>query len=415
MIMRQGIIPSIFLLYWCTQNLFAQSPAPLSLQQAVNAYIENSLEVQAANFRLERAKAEEIAARLRPNPGLTISAENLALNGPTPAGRLYEVGATYTETIELGGKRQLREKAADSIVSAAEIQLEDTMRRGVADIKRLYLDALLARANVDIATENRETFDRLLQFNRIRFEEGAIPELELIKVRLERTRFESTIRQADVALRQAVIRLLEKMGIVEFAPRELAGSLDFAPATFDFSTLRQFASTERSDVRAALAALTSAKAKLALERARAKPDLSPFAGYKRIGSDNTVLFGLNIPLKVRDSNQAEIARIESDVKSAEVQLQIIRNHAIAEVEAASVSLQSARTLVDTFRTELLDPADEARTITIAAYEEGGTELLPVLDAQRTRAEVRQQYFKSLFDYQASVIALELAVGKEIQP
>ena len=43
------------------------------------------------------------------------------------------------------------------------------------------------------------------------------------------------------------------------------------------------------------------------------------------------------------------------------------------------------------------------------------ELLPVLDAQRTRTEVRQQYFKTLFDYQASIVALELAVGREIQP
>ena len=38
----------------------------------------------------------------------------------------------------------------------------------------------------------------------------------------------------------------------------------------------------------------------------------------------------------------------------------------------------------------------------------------MLEAQRTRSEVRQQYFKTLFDYQASIIALELAVGREIQ-
>ena len=71
-----------------------------------------------------------------------MTAENLAVSGPTPFGRLYEIATTYSETIELGGKRALREKAADATVSAAEAQFEDTMRRGLAEVKRLYLDAL---------------------------------------------------------------------------------------------------------------------------------------------------------------------------------------------------------------------------------------------------------------------------------
>ena len=64
--------------------------------------------------------------------------------------------------------------------------------------------------------------------------------------------------------------------------------------------------------------------------------------------------------------------------------------------------------------ELLNEADESRSIALAAYQEGATPLLAVLDAQRTRSEVRQQYFRTLFDYQVSLIDLELAVGKELQ-
>jgi outer membrane protein TolC len=70
--------------------------------------------------------------------------------------------------------------------------------------------------------------------------------------------------------------------------------------------------------------------------------------------------------------------------------------------------------VQTFRDELLNQADESRSIALAAYEEGAAELVSVLEAQRTRAEVRQQYFRTLFDYQVSLSELEVAVGKEIQ-
>lgn len=403
--------------FWTSNLLGQQAAAPLNLKRVIDTYVENNLELQAARYRVERTKADQIAARLRPNPGITVTAENLAVSGPTPAGRLYEIGATYSETIELGGKRDLREKAADANVSAAEAQFEDTMRRGLADVKRLYFDALLARYNVEVAVENRQTFDQLVQFNLTRFQEGAIPEVDLIKVRLERVKFDSSVKQAELGLRQATIRLVEKLGTSNgnFQRQDVSGELDSRPISFELDSLRRFASSERADVLAAAAEMNAATQRLALERARGKPDISPFAGYKRVGNDNTVLFGVSIPLKVRDHNQAEIARAEADVKTAEARLGIARNHAVAEVEAAYAALQTSRELVETFQNELLRQADESRTITLAAYEEGGTELLPVLETQRTRTEVRQQYFKTLFDYQASIVALELAVGREIQP
>jgi len=392
-----------------------QSPPRLDLQNIVDTYVRNSLDLQAARYRLERTKADQIAARLRPNPSITLAGENLAISGPTQFSHLYELSATYTDTIELGGKKGLRENSASANISAAEAQFEDTMRRGIAEVKRLYFEALLARYSVETATENRQTFDQLVQFNRTRFEEGAIPEVELIQVRLERVKFDSSVKQAQVTLRQATIRLLERLASPVSSSAEVIGDLNFRAESIDIASLRESALNVRSDVRAALAEVNAAKERLALERGRAVPDISPFAGYKRVGSDNTLLFGVNVPLKLRDRNQGEAARAEVDVRAAETKLQLTRNHAMAELESAYAAVQSARELVETFQGELLQQADESRAITIGAYEEGGTELLPVLEAQRTRSEVRQQYFKTLFDYQASLIALELAAGREIRP
>jgi outer membrane protein, heavy metal efflux system len=413
--MKTKILFSMLLTGLVTSTATAQQAPPLTLQRVVDTYIENNLELQAARYQLERTKADQIAAPLRPNPGITLTMENLPVSGPTPFGRLYEAGATYAETIELGGKRALREKAADATVSAAEAQLESAMRRGIAEVKRLYYDALLARYNVEVAVENRQTFEQLLQFSVTRFQEGAIPELDLIRVRLERVKFDSGVKNAELALRQATIRVLEKLGAPITRRQDVAGNLDFRAVNFSLDSLRESALTDRSDVRAAAEELNAANQRLALERARAKPDISPFAGYKRIGNDNTLLFGVTVPLKVRDRNEAGIARAEADVKVAQARLQLVRNHVAAEVETAYEAVETARDLIQTFQNEILQQADESRTITLAAYEEGGTELLPVLDAQRTRSDVRQQYFKTLFDYQTGVIALELAVGKEIQP
>jgi outer membrane protein, heavy metal efflux system len=395
---------------------FAQQPiTPLTLERVVDLYMQKNLEVQAARYHLERTRADQIAARLRPNPGFTLTAENFVINGPTPFSRLYEVATTYTETIELGGKRQLRERVADLTVSTAEAQFADTMRRGLAAVKRLYYDAVLARYNVEVANENIQTFGDLVRLNQVRFEEGAIPEADLIKVRLERMKVDSAVRQAQLNYRQTVIRLLERLGESAFARQDVAGDLEAPSLPPTLESLREIALQERPDIQAAARDVDAWLARISLEQARAKPDISPFVGYKRVAVDNSILFGVNIPLRIRDRNQAGIARAEADAKVAEAQFQLAKNRALAEVEVAYEAFQTARDLVQTFRNELLGQADESSMIALAAYEEGGTDLLPFLDAQRTRAEVRQQYFKTLLDYRSSIIDLELAVGREIQP
>jgi len=389
------------------------SAQALTLQRVVDTYIAENLELQAAQYRLERTRADQIAARLRLNPGLTVTADNLKISGPTPPfNGVYEIGASYSETIELGGKRKLRQNVADLAVSAAEAQFADTMRRGIAAVKRLYFDALLARYNVDIAIENRQTFEQLVQFNVARFQQGAIAESEVIKVRLERIKFDTAIKQAELIQRQATIRLLERLGESGFT-KDIVGQMDFRQFNADPSSLKETALAERPDIQAAERELAAANERLVLEQARAKPDVTPFVGYKRLAQDNTILFGVSVPLKTRDKNQAGIARALADQKASQSQLQLIRNRAVAEVESAYAAFETARDQVQTFRNELLNEADESRSIALAAYQEGATQLLPLLDAQRTRSEVRQQYFRTLFDYQTSLIDLELAVGKEL--
>ena len=412
--MKSKFVCSLLLIALLAIDGWPQDAAqPLTLQRVVDTYVAENLELQAAQYRLERTRADQIAARLRLNPGLTVTADNLKISGPTPPfNGVYEIGASYSETIELGGKRKLRQNVADLAVSAAEAQFADTMRRGIAAVKRLYFDALLARYNVDIAIENRQTFEQLVQFNVARFQQGAIAESEVIKVRLERIKFDTAIKQAELIQRQATIRLLERLGESGFT-KDIVGQMDFRQFNADLSSLKETALAERPDIQAAERELAAANERLVLEQARAKPDVTPFVGYKRLAQDNTILFGVSVPLKTRDKNQAGIARALADQKAAQSQLQLIRNRAVAEVESAYAAFETARDQVQTFRNELLNEADESRSIALAAYQEGATQLLPLLDAQRTRSEVRQQYFRTLFDYQTSLIDLELAVGKEL--
>ncbi len=172
-------------------------------------------------------------------------------------------------------------------------------------MKRLYFDALLARYDLEVATENQQTFQQLVQFNLARFQQGTIPEADLIKVRLERIKVDSAIKEAQLHFRQAVIRVLEQTGESAFpGNQDLRGDLNVSLSSPAIESLRQAALTRRPDVQVADREVEAAGARLALEKGRSHLDLIPYAGYRRLGSDNTIVAGVSIPLKTHDHNEA---------------------------------------------------------------------------------------------------------------
>lgn len=407
----KGLLLSALLL---VTPAFAQAPPPLPLDRAVELFLMRNVEVQAARYQVDRAKAERIAAKVRPNPTIAMTAENLAVSGPLPFRGLYEVGATYTETIELGGKRQSRENVAELTVTAAEAQFEDVLRTKIGQLKRSYFEAVLARYNLDVAREDRTTLDELLRVNADRFQAGAIAEGDLLKVRLERTRFDAAVRQAELALSHAMIELLEKLEEPDFSVRPLAGELEAPIVNLNLEALKQQALRSRPDLKASDRDIALAAGKLQLEQSRGVPDISPFIGYKRVAENNTVVVGVSIPLR-RNKNEGGIARAAADEMIAKGKREVVENQVRVEVETAFRSYEASRDQVLMFRDQLLRQADESQAIALAAYREGAVDLMPVLEAQRTRAEIKRQYYSTLFDYQASLLGLELAIGGEVRP
>jgi cobalt-zinc-cadmium efflux system outer membrane protein len=393
----------------------AQPTTPLTLERAVDRFLQRNLAVEAARHRVDVARAEQLVARARPNPTLTLSAENLPYSGPTPASELYEIGTTYSHPIELGGKRERRLNVADATVAVAEAELADTLQRRLLDLKRAFYEVLLARHAVEHATDNRRALDGLVTLNETRLRGGAIAEGEVIKARVERGKADTALAHARLELQQAGIKLLDILGESDFAAAGMVdGELGPAPGVVpDLASLRTTALQRRPAIVAAKQSSALATRRIALEESRHTPDVSPFVGLRRVGENNTVLFGISIPLPIIDRNEGGIARARADARAAQTGLALQRNRALADVEAAYRAWENARQRAAAFDQGLLRQADEAQSIARAAYQEGAIELLPYLEAQRTRAEVQQQYLRALFDARVSVLQLEHAVGGEL--
>jgi cobalt-zinc-cadmium efflux system outer membrane protein len=403
----------------CAQTTTIVFPPPdfVSLESATDQFLKKNLSVQAARLEVGVAEAERVGARLRPRPGLTVSAENLRLSGETPASRLQEYGLTVAQPIELGNRKTLRTEVAERTIAVSEARLTEVLRRQLFDLKRTYYESVLARVLLNIEQENRDNFEGLVKFNTARFEEGYIAEGELLKVRLERTKFDFAVANAELTFRKAKIRLLELIGEPDYeraARIEVNNQLQAPKAELNLAALKDSALANRPDVKVAEAELSLVESNIKLERSRAKGEVTPYVGYKRVGVDNTVLAGVTVPLPLGNRNQSGIARAEAEQKVAETNLALARNRALAEVDAAYRAYETAREQVRAYEAGLLRQADESREIQLGAYQEGAAELITLIDAQRTRTEVRANYYRAIFDYYTSLFQLELATGTDIK-
>lgn len=383
----------------------------------MDQFLKKNLSVQAARLEVGVAEAERVGARLNPRPGMTVSAENLRVSGETPASRLHEYGLTVAQPIELGNRKAARTEVAERTIAVSEARLTEVLRRQLFNLKRTYYESVLARVLLSIEQENRDNFEGLVKFNTARFEEGYIAEGELLKVRLERTKFDFAVTNAELTFRKAKIRLLEVIGEPDYeraARIEVNNDLRAPRVELNLAALKESALTNRPDVKVAEAELSLAASTIKLEHSRAKGEVTPYVGYKRVGVDNTVLAGVTVPLPFGNRNQSGIARAEAEQKVAETNLRFARNRALAEVDVAYRAYETAREQVRAYETGLLRQADESREIQLGAYQEGAAELITLIDAQRTRTEIRANYYRAVFQYYTSIFELELATGTDIK-
>ena len=84
-----------------------------------------------------------------------------------------------------------------------------------------------------------------------------------------------------------------------------------------------------------------------------------------------------------------------------------------EVEAADVAFEAARKKIQLMQGQLLQRAEESKTLTEIQYKKGAASLLEFLDAERTWIASKIEYLDNLADYRVAVFRVEQAVGKDL--
>jgi outer membrane protein, heavy metal efflux system len=398
----------------------------LTIEEAVDEAVQRNLALLAERANLSIAEASLITARLRPNPVLSGGANSLdwlgtgfnEVNGAGPPEYAVRVDVPF----ERAHKRELRTEVAADAKRIAEAQFAEAVRKVKLDVMLAGIDVLEAKAKLQLAQDNLQALDHLLQLNERRLTSGAIAPLEVSRSRVAMLQYRGNVRTAQLALTQARLKLLPLLGRKpENAPIDIDDRLGLtpAPASPDLAALQTTARSARPDLLAAQRDQARTQADLRLQIAQGKIDYALGAEYRRQqgvnGKGNMLGLFVSAPLPVFNRNQGEIARAEAESDKATRSVNALETGLASEVSSAYEAFDASRQLLIEIERDLLTPTTEARAGTTYMYQAGATSLLDVLDAQRAYNDTMDTYYSAQAAYRRAQATLTLVVGKDVAP
>ena len=380
----------------------------LTFQQAIEEGLRSHQLLDAAGARINSAEGARLQASRKPNPRLFLQSENSRAWGRP--GFVYPRDADsflyLSQVVETGHKRTLRTEAAQTNIQRAEADRAALRWQIAGRIAAAYWAAAGAAQYREAFRESLRNFDLTVQYHRDRVREGAMAEVDLLRMELESERLRAAFRVAEQDAVSARIRLFREMGQDDRPAESFPDNLENIPTV----TAPENWAASRPDLAALDEATRQAAAQIRVQQSLARPDPEILGGYKRSNGFDTVIAGVQINLPVRNRNEGNIAAATADRAAADATRRAAAKAALAEVEAARAVYNARRELVTATLPAVRARAREIARISAAAYREGGADLLRLLDAERGRIDADLQYVKALMEFQIAAVELQTALG-----
>src|ERR1700730_17429339 len=296
LIKRGGVmkrfLPRLFLMLFAaavfSTGVLAQQA--LTWQQVQERFATANPFLLAGQVGIEESRAQEITAYLRPNPILGLTADQL---NPFPGGPSHSTFgdvlsvATVSYLHERRHKRELRLESAQDNTKITISGQADLQRNLLFTLRGAFVQILHEKAVFALAKENLSYYDHLLDVNRDRYKAGAIAQVDLDRLEIQRVQYESDLQTAEVNLRTAKIQLLQLLN--DRAPVEqfdVTGPFDFNEQVQPLDEYRKIALDARADLRGAAEAVQKAKTDHSLASANGSTDPTLGTWYTHNSSNN---------------------------------------------------------------------------------------------------------------------------------
>jgi outer membrane protein, heavy metal efflux system len=377
---------------------------PLTLDQAVEKAIAAAPLIKAGEAALDAAQAGKSQADVRPNPTVSVDAENFIGTGPIDVFRQPEVTVSYSQQIERGNKRAARIALADRDITLVGAQARVARLDIAAQVQRSFIDVQIAAEIVKIANLRLKT-ERDLQRESLR-RVRAYKDPLFVETRAAARVAQAQINQNDAERRFAIAR--DALAAFWGAEgEELEITSDFIAAGTAPAKLAD------ADEAVSGAAIDRARTAVVVEQSKAAQDYSVSGGLRYLGDTDDVaaVASISIPIGRFDKNKGNIARAQAERQQAEYLAEAARFERLRRLTSLRAEASAARTHAKRIITEAYPQAVRALEQVREGFNRGGFRFADIESAANAIVEVQESWLDAMNRFRDTQTEIDRLTGR----
>ena len=393
---------------------FENPTGALSLPKALSLGLLQNPELAGFSWEIRSSEARAIQAGLFPNPELETSVENFGGKNDQSGFKAAETTVQVNQTIELGGKRQKRQRAANLETELAVWDFASKRLDVFADISGAFWEVFGAQESLSITRELARLSEATYTTVEERVRSGKVPPVEALQAGVSLTTARIELEQAEHALVSARQRLAAAWGSTDPVFEAVTGQMELTSSLPELSELEK-GIPNNPDVARWTTEIENKSAAVDLKDADAIPDVTIGAGSRYFGEtdDTAFVMSLSVPIPLFNRNQGDRQEARYDLSKAKEAQRAAILKTRSALGQAYQDLSAAFLSASSLRKVAMPAAETAFQSTLDGYREGKFSYPLVLEAQRTLFEVKRQHVKSLEAYHKARTIIERLMGQPL--
>jgi cobalt-zinc-cadmium efflux system outer membrane protein len=390
----QAIVGSAWMLLFSLVNGPAYGDTPelpkaVTIGQLLQIVREKSPRYAALLQRVESARAEVVAAGVLPNPKISYGRYDLVSRINTMYDGRVQQAVTLEVPVLIAGQRGTRLEAAEKGVEAAAADVEAEYAGIVYETRLLFVKLLAGQQRISVLQETAREMEHLDAIVSGRQQAGNASPYDVLRIGIEAKSIETRLETARNDLVGTLGDLGVLLGMPDWKPAAV-GELAVLGVPSDAQKLLVEAEAFNPEIEAARRSEVAADA--GLEKARRErwpvPSLQVGSAFTDNPYGNTTFGGVTVELPIFDRNQGGMARAEAEKRSAVLLRELAVSRTRVALERAVELLTRRQQTRLSFEKDVMSKLPDLKEMGEASYRLGKGTLLELLDAYRSRTEMR---------------------------
>ncbi|KAF3362768.1 hypothetical protein PHSC3_000627 [Chlamydiales bacterium STE3] len=381
----------------------------ITLKDALERGLRHSFELQKAAIDVSLADTNAYQAYLLPNPQFSINGETASFmshHQNTPS-----VSYGVAQLVENGRKRRARREVASAMQGFAEANyLQSKIEMGYS-IKEAFTHAAVAKRYVEIALENKNLQEKILECLSEKAESGKISQSEKSK------------QSGNCHLYHLAYK--RKLSNYENAKLELAFMLGMKETDFDVcdDSIYQVGFPELfvSDQENFLIKVKDwqvemAQQQIVLAESKKIPDISVNAGFfhENKTQPSGLFFGISVELPVFNNHDATISRAYLEAEKQEISRLEFLKKLYLELKKKHLAIEQAYEEILYYQNCILQKAEESYQEMIDCQKDGKMDSCEIYKEKLSYLQNQEKYLEVLENYHISLLEFQKLTGRPVE-